>query len=278
MKKLLIAFTLMFISISDIVAQNANDAEGCKDHPLLSRLPAFYIAECKNNYDQLDFYNPAGEDVKLEGYLTTIRYQFDTEYTGEEPSPFQIMKNYENAIVKIGGKVVYKDSDRGCYTIKKNGKEYKIKVTDFGNTGGDKQTQFWFYVCEMESMVQEITANDMLIGLNKDGYIALNILFETGKSAIQAESLPMVDQIYQLLSTNADLKVSVEGHTDNVGVAASNKTLSANRAKAVMDALIAKGIDKTRLSFVGWGQEKPVADNRTDEGKTLNRRVEIVKK
>jgi outer membrane protein OmpA-like peptidoglycan-associated protein len=63
-----------------------------------------------------------------------------------------------------------------------------------------------------------------------------------------------------------------------VGDAASNKKLSNDRAKAVMDALIAKGIDKTRMSFVGWGQEKPVADNRTDEGKAKNRRVEIVKK
>ena len=126
-------------------------------------------------------------------------------------------------------------------------------------------------------MVQEITANEMLDALNKDGYIALNILFETGKSAIQEESLPIVDQIFELMKSNSALKISIEGHTDNVGDAASNKKLSNDRAKAVMDALIAKGIDKTRISFVGWGQEKPVADNRTEEGRAKNRRVEIVK-
>jgi outer membrane protein OmpA-like peptidoglycan-associated protein len=127
-------------------------------------------------------------------------------------------------------------------------------------------------------MKQEITANEMLDALNKNGYIALNILFETGKSDIQQESLPIVDQIFELMKSDATIKISIEGHTDNVGDAASNKKLSNDRAKAVMDALIAKGIDKIRMSFVGWGQEKPVADNRSEEGRVQNRRVEIVKK
>lgn len=127
-------------------------------------------------------------------------------------------------------------------------------------------------------MVQSIQASDMIAALNTDGYIALDILFDTGKSTIKSESQALVDEIYTLLNTNPDLKVSIEGHTDNVGDAASNKKLSEARAKAVMDALIAKGIKKERLSSVGWGQEKPVADNRTEEGRAKNRRVEIVKK
>jgi outer membrane protein OmpA-like peptidoglycan-associated protein len=130
----------------------------------------------------------------------------------------------------------------------------------------------------MEAMKQEITANEMLDALNKDGYITLNILFETGKSTIQKESLLIIDQIYDLMKIDGTLKISIEGHTDNVGDAASNKKLSNDRAKSVMDALIAKGIDKTRMSSTGWGQEKPVADNRNEEGKKKNRRVEIIKK
>jgi OOP family OmpA-OmpF porin len=80
------------------------------------------------------------------------------------------------------------------------------------------------------------------------------------------------------MNSDATLKISIEGHTDNVGDAASNKKLSNDRAKAVMDALVARGVDKTRMSFVGWGQEKPVADNRSEDGRAQNRRVEIVKK
>ena len=61
--------------------------------------------------------------------------------------------------------------------------------------------------------------------------------------------------------------MEVEGHTDNVYDGASNNKLSNDRAKAVMDAIVAKGINKARLSFIGWDQEKPVADNRTEDGR-----------
>jgi len=276
MKKLLIAVSLLLANFTII---NAQDAEGCKDHSLLTRMPDFNIEECSQNFNTLDFYTPHGEDIKFEGYLTTISYLINPETPNNEPSPFQVIKNYKNAILKIGGKEVYTWDAGGCFELKKNGKIYKIEVYDFANYGSsEKLMHFRVAVLEMEEMKQEISANEMLLALNKDGYISLNILFETGKSAIQAESLPIVDQIKELLSSNPTIKVSVEGHTDNVGDAASNKKLSTDRAKAVMDALIAKGIDKTRLSFVGWGQEKPVGDNRTEDGKALNRRVEIVKK
>ena len=74
------------------------------------------------------------------------------------------------------------------------------------------------------------------------------------------------------------MKISVEGHTDNVGTPESNQKLSENRAKAVYDYLVAKGIDKNRLSYTGWGQEKSIADNRSEDGRYKNRRVELVKK
>jgi OOP family OmpA-OmpF porin len=74
------------------------------------------------------------------------------------------------------------------------------------------------------------------------------------------------------------LRLSIEGHTDNVGTPQNNKVLSENRAKAVMNAVASSGVDASRLTSVGWGQERPVADNRTEEGRAKNRRVEIVKK
>jgi outer membrane protein OmpA-like peptidoglycan-associated protein len=77
---------------------------------------------------------------------------------------------------------------------------------------------------------------------------------------------------------NTALTVSIEGHTDNVGNAKNNKTLSEERAKSVMSLIIKNGIPSTRMSASGWGQEKPIADNATDEGRAKNRRVELVKK
>ena len=118
----------------------------------------------------------------------------------------------------------------------------------------------------------------MVDELNKSGFVALYINFETGKADIKPESQTIVDQVADMLKSNDSLNVSIEGHTDNVGTAASNKTLSENRAKSVLDAIAARGIEKSRLSAKGWGQEKPIGDNKTEEGKAKNRRVEIVKK
>jgi len=90
--------------------------------------------------------------------------------------------------------------------------------------------------------------------------------------------MAIIEQIAALLKAHPTLKVSIEGHTDNVGTAQSNKTLSTQRATSVMNATVQKGIAATRLTAVGWGQEKPLADNRSEDGKAKNRRVEIVKK
>ena len=272
MKKLILFGLLLFTGLSFVKAQIPTDAEGCKDHPLLTRMPDYFISECWQRFDQLDFVNATGEELKLEGNLTYIGYSMNAESGKPAPSNVQIIKNYSNAILKIGGKKIYENFDiGGFYNLKKNGKEYNIKVYVLNTS------DIVLNILEMEAMVQEITANEMLDALNKNGYIALNILSETGKSTIQSESLTIVDQIFELMKSDATLKISIEGHTDNVGEAAGNKKLSNDRAKAVMDALIAKGVDKARMSFVGWGQEKPVADNRTEEGRTKNRRVEIVK-
>jgi outer membrane protein OmpA-like peptidoglycan-associated protein len=108
--------------------------------------------------------------------------------------------------------------------------------------------------------------------------VTLYINFDTNKATIKPESKPIVDQIVVLLKDNFGLNVSIEGHTDSTGIPAKNKTLSQERAQSVVNALVAAGIDKKRLSAVGWGQEKPMADNKTEEGKAKNRRVEIVKK
>lgn len=122
------------------------------------------------------------------------------------------------------------------------------------------------------------SSESMMDEMESKGFVTLHINFETGKADIRPESQGIIDQVVELLSENDTLSISIEGHTDNTGNAASNKTLSENRARAVMNALVARGIIKSRLSTKGWGQEKPIADNKTDEGRAKNRRVEIVRK
>ncbi len=108
-------------------------------------------------------------------------------------------------------------------------------------------------------------------------FISYGITFDVGKSTIKPESLTELNRIVQLMQDNPTVKFSVEGHTDNTGTAATNQTLSDARSKAVLDKLVELGIDKGRLTSAGKGQNSPIADNATDEGRAKNRRVEFVK-
>jgi OmpA-OmpF porin, OOP family len=134
------------------------------------------------------------------------------------------------------------------------------------------------YHIEKGEVEQEITANSILKELNETGKAILYINFDSGKSTIKKESMPIVEQIIEMMKQAKDIKLSVEGHTDSDGSNESNQKLSEARAKAVVDAIVKGGIDAARLSSAGFGEEKPIADNSTAEGKAKNRRVELIKK
>ena len=102
------------------------------------------------------------------------------------------------------------------------------------------------------------------------------IEFESGKATIKATSYALLDQIAQTFIENEDYIIEVQGHTDTTGKAADNKKLSQARAEAVMMYLVKKGVSSTRMTAVGYGQEKPIADNKTKAGRQKNRRVEFV--
>ena len=107
--------------------------------------------------------------------------------------------------------------------------------------------------------------------------ITYGITFDIGKATIKPESMTEINRIFDLMNQNADLKFEVQGHTDNTGNAASNQTLSEKRAQAIVAKLVEMGIKADRLTAVGKGQNSPIADNSTDEGRAKNRRVEFVK-
>jgi outer membrane protein OmpA-like peptidoglycan-associated protein len=111
-----------------------------------------------------------------------------------------------------------------------------------------------------------------------DGRVATQgILFDTGSDVIKPHSTPTLEEITSMLKDHADLKLVIEGHTDNVGDAAANQSLSEKRAAAVKTYLVGKGIDASRLESKGLGATKPKVSNDTPEGRQTNRRVELVK-
>lgn len=102
-----------------------------------------------------------------------------------------------------------------------------------------------------------------------------DIFFDFDKYNIKPRFYPELDAVVKILNKNPSLKIRIEGNTDNIGTAKYNMGLSDRRAKAVMEYFVKAGIDKNRLSTIGYGFSKPIATNATDEGRALNRRVEL---
>lgn len=275
MKKLFFFFYLL-ASFSGFAQQ---DYESCKDSPMFpKRMTNYFITECAKNFNESELIiDENGTTIRKEGMMTVIRYDFNTEANLQQPSTLQILKNFENAVKNIDGITVYQSATDavGTYKLMKNGAESVwIKVECLG---GNNSEVYRLTIIELEAMSQEVASTEILTALNTVGRIALYINFETGKSVVKPESEKAVNEIVELLNANPALKIAIEGHTDNVGNQATNQILSEARAKSIMDSLVAKGIEKSRLNSKGFGQTKPVADNATEEGKAKNRRVEIVK-
>jgi len=115
--------------------------------------------------------------------------------------------------------------------------------------------------------------------LSKDGrWATQGILFDTGKSEVKPESTPTLKQIAAALKEHPELKVEIQGHTDNVGKADANLKLSQTRAEAVKSALTSEyGANAGQLTAKGYGDTKPSGENKSAEGRANNRRVELVK-
>jgi outer membrane protein OmpA-like peptidoglycan-associated protein len=111
--------------------------------------------------------------------------------------------------------------------------------------------------------------------LKKIDYAANNIYFATGKWVLLSKSFKGLDEVVKILNETPQLKLDIDGHTDNIGSEASNLKLSENRANAVKNYLVKKGVDASRLIVTGHGESEPIADNKTAAGRQQNRRVEL---
>jgi OmpA-OmpF porin, OOP family len=272
---------IIFLLLVSPVIQ-AQDSE-FKDTPYFSGMPNFMIYDAEDvKFDSYNFFN--GKNcTTVEGKKFKRTYTLKED--AQKSSVIQISRNYANAVRNMGGTVIFEGVPQNAECADNNGLQMMIgKVVKDGNEmwievvpTGDG-SDYYMTIVLKELMKQDVTASDMFDALNRDGRIALYINFDTGKSTIKPESKSIIEQIVQMLKANPDLKLSIEGHADNVGNPISNKTLSEERAKSVVAAIVDQGIGIERLSPSGYGQDKSIGDNKTEEGRAKNRRVELVKK
>lgn len=247
-------------------------------------------------YDRWEFFD-GHKLIPVEG-RTTI-----SGGKGNSASFFQVMKTYQKLVQDLGGVTVYEGSGKplkdlklmfqdkrfranyvyeedqmGVYMVRTPTKQIWVEVY---HPWEDNSKNYWLTIVEtkpLEVKVKLIPAEELKRGLDAAGHVALYLNFDTDSDAVRPEAQGVITEIVKLMQADAALKLTIEGHTDNVGSPAHNKTLSEARAAAVVAALRAQGIAADRLQAKGFGQDKPIADNGSEDGRAKNRRVELVKR
>jgi len=246
--------------------------------------------------------------TRLEGKLTRITY-------GAPPgrSTLEVFRNYQQALEAAGFEVVFSCTDADCggryfnharstgyhLHFAENYYDQRYLAARLDNDDGSiavavytvhrnavgsfpdqafTQLDIVESAAMQESMVS-VDANAMAEALERDGHIAIyNIYYDFDSADLKPESDDAIAEIASLLELRSDLSLLIVGHTDGQGSIDYNQELSGRRATSVVDALVASGVDAGRLTPIGAGMAAPVANNRLDEGRAKNRRVELVER
>ncbi|HYD98350.1 MAG TPA: OmpA family protein [Alphaproteobacteria bacterium] len=273
-----------------LAAWNEPHVEGAKPHPVLKYYPQARVYDYSaSDFDSAEVVTGFAKDAEepttretIEGAVT--RYEYEHK---PGTSPLEIVRQTESALKKAGFAVIVAGKDVadvgseeafGAFRLDRDGKP-ALYVNLRAMPNGGEPLSSWLVV---EPKVLEekysVDADGLYAEIEKTGRVAVyGITFDTGKATLVAESEAVLAEVRALLEGHADLKLRIEGHTDNVGKPAANKKLSDDRAAAVKAWLVDQGIDAARLATAGFGDTKPVADNADEEGRAKNRRVELVR-
>lgn len=293
---------LCLIVFAAVPAYAQTDAEGCKDSPLFGRLQNFHIADCDSKQSQLKRF-PVGPPInaakktaleEVEGSYLRIHYVLNDGAT--KPGALQTMRDFEKAARNGGATVVGQYPDK-CKAVLDDSMHGGDDCIDYGITvkstspgkevwafmeSTDEGGGYELRVAEREVAPKAGTpdpvVNEMLEKIIKEGYVTVHINFDIGQASIKQESIPTIAQIVEMMKLAPELNIEVAGHTDSIGSGPLNQALSESRAQSVVKTLIESGVPESRLSAKGYGESKPVADNKTREGRAQNRRVELIKR
>lgn len=167
--------------------------------------------------------------------------------------------------------VTSSDSLDGQYLMMLNrGAEYALFLTRPGYLF--RSVHFNIPENRVEQVSLDVALDPIVTG---SAVILNNIFFAYDRFDLRSESFAELDEVWRFLKQNPTVRIEISGHTDNTGTDAGNRTLSANRARAVADHLIGKGIEAARIVSVGLGSSRPIAGNDSEEGRAANRRIEF---
>jgi len=277
-RRLMAALGLCLSAALPAAAQT--DVEDSKDYPGLNRVPGFYITAYQDTTaGMFDFREASDSYRRVEGHSYVIQYAL--REGARNPGTSGVGRHFASAIAAQGGTTLVEaiGSVGGSVTASWDANGRAIWVQADVNNGGATYT---LNVVEEDATKRaaEFAATELGRMLDERGSVTVRgIVFDAGTSTVKPESAAILAEIAELLGSREELKLEIQVHTDNAGEKRANLALSEGRAAAVKDYLVTiHQTTATQLTTAGFGDSRPVGDNATDEGKTLNRRVELVKK
>jgi outer membrane protein OmpA-like peptidoglycan-associated protein len=284
---------LTFLVAGPALAQM--DPGSFKEHPVVKHYPGALIdSHDEKEFDATDLvvgYSAAPKPKIVRKEVEGRVYKTFYIHQGGV-SALQVMRNYERALRTAGfttvvtGKVASLPAMEtardgalfGAFMMQSNGQPALYVNILIDPNVGEPVSRVVVVEPEQMKQVYAVDASKLYASLAADGRIAVyGITFDSAKAAVSADSEPVLVQVRDMLTAHPELKLKIEGHTDNVGGSAANLVLSQQRAAAVKTWLVKAGISQDRLSTSGHGDSQPVAANDTEDGRGKNRRVELVR-
>lgn len=210
-------------------------------------------------------------EKSLEDYLLSVNAVkiFDGKITQDEYQRY----NEQDPNKGKDGDIGYPDQLIKVYVLRTADKNIYIQFTAGSAAGKLNILEQQAFNQTITKVTSEKIADDLL----SKGKSVLHINFDTNKATLKSDGQEVVAEIVKVLKQNSDLKIAINGHTDNMGSKEHNQKLSQERANTVKNELIKAGISAERLTAKGLGQDQPIANNDTETGKAQNRRVELLK-
>ncbi len=250
------------------------DRQGCRDHPMLSRMSGYFIERCQDQPFASHKFQTSHGRTAVEGHLTFLEYH--KPRGSAKTARLEVIRNYVNAMKAIGGQVTYQGSYSASLKAMAQDREVWVDVRP------GVALSYQLYIVEKQPLAQQVVADAaaLLADLDRAGHTVLHgVFFDTDQAVVKPESGPTLTEIARLLRENPGMNAFVVGHTDMSGDLDHNLELSRRRAAAVVEALVtAHGVPRQRLTARGVGPLAPMGPNDTEAGRKLNRRVELVKR
>ncbi|MFC2158342.1 OmpA family protein [Acidobacteriota bacterium] len=277
-----VSTAVIFLLIMGCVGISLLAGQDKLEHPVIKPMPGALLTERSSNREDFSTYQfrmkvgNSTKNVEKGGQFWTLRYEIRDAGGSIDrgTSITEIIENHVAATREKGGEIHNRGNNSLVFSIPWEG-----GGTSWASLVGSAG-RYVLYIIDEKSLAPVLSfgAEELKVALDAEGRVAVyGINFAVDKAVLELGAEDVIKEIVKLMLLYPELKIEIQGHTDNTGSAQHNLQLSNRRAEAVKQYMLLFGVGSASLISKGYGMTQPIADNGTEEGRAKNRRVELVK-